>query len=278
MRVRHLDTPLATVEAYTVPGGDDPIGSISFPVRDFMNAATVSSLMGTDWSFLGNRRLDRTIIQGSILPLQRNEAVQRMRGDWLLFIDDDMTWEPDMIGRLVESYYEIKEEATEPFMLGGLCVRRTPPHQPTMYAREHPTSGMYNFMEDWGPEAEVIEVDATGMAFIMIGRDVFEAIMGGPMPDREDRLKLPPWEFFYWRGSMGEDLRFCADAKEKGVRIYVDTRVRPGHIGERAFTIEDFWSQVATRGKVVEDLRRSQNDRMGLPTLTEEEARRRLGW
>jgi hypothetical protein len=58
----------------------------------------------------------------------------------------------------------------------------------------------------------------------------------------------------------------------------VDTRVTTGHIGEKEFGIEDFWSQVAMRGPVIDSLRRESNDRMGLPTLTGDEARKRLGW
>jgi hypothetical protein len=209
-KVQHLDTPLATIGVHTLPAANEPVGTMALPVRDHLNSATVTSLLGTDWSFLGNRSVDRTILQGSVLTLQRNEAVQRMNGDWLLFVDDDMTWRPE--------------------------------------------------------------------AFCIIGRDVFEAMMGGPMPSKADRALLPPWEFFYWRGAMGEDLRFCIDARAAGARIFVDTRVTTGHIGEKEFGIEDFWSQVAMRGPVIDSLRRESNDRMGLPTLTGDEARKRLGW
>lgn len=163
-----------------------------------------------------------------------------------------------------------------PIMLGGLCVRRVPPHQPTLYMREQPTSGMYNFLEKW--HTDLVEVDATGLAFCIIGVPVFEAIMGGTMPDLEQRAILPPWLFFEWTGHMGEDIGFCQKAKEKGARIFVDTTIPIGHLGEVIFGMEHFWQQVAQRDPETERARRKMNSKMGLPTMSSADARRRLGW
>jgi glycosyltransferase involved in cell wall biosynthesis len=244
--------------------GDDPAcaGSLSIPVRDHINTATATALTHTDWSFLPkNRFIYRNIIQGSILPLQRNGAVQRMIGDWLIFIDDDMVWQPEDIGRLVAARDEIDAD-----IIGALCFRRSPPYQPTLFVREAPTSGAYNFLEDW--DDDIVEVDATGMAFVLIHKRVFEMIAGSPMPPFEARRRMNPPDFFRWTGMFGEDLAFCQDAKKAGARIFVDTRLEVGHIGEVEIRRRQFLQEVRDRPPEVTRERRRINTRMGLPTLT----------
>jgi len=273
-----MSVPLATLDLLSARSDGEPLGTLAFVVRDHINAATVSSLLQTDWSFSGGLGgMDRIIIQGNVLPLQRNEAIQRMRGHFLIFVDDDMTWRPDAIGQLVDSFFELDHQFDEPVMVGGLCFRRTPPYQPTLYMREKPNDGPYNFLEKWS--TDIVEVDATGMAFCLIPKTAIEAIAETEMPPLEVRqtMKAPP-AFFNWTGRMGEDLRFCADAKEKGVRIFVDTRIEIGHISEVSIGREQFLQQIAIRPGEAEEERRAVNDSMGLPTMTAVEARAELGW
>lgn len=250
----------------------EPLGSIAIPVRDFIRTETVMSLLHTDWSWVPfMNSVDQMILQGNLLTLQRNESVQRMRGDWLLFIDDDMVWEPDVIGRLVQTRDEFDLD-----MVGGLCCRRTPPYNPTLYARDQPTSGKLRFIEDWTDD--IVEVDATGMAFIVIHKRVFERIAESPMPSLESRQAGPGPDFFRWQGTLGEDLRFCEDAKKSGSRIWVDTRVKIGHVSERVIYERDYLLEVAQRPADVEQAVRVENDASGLPTLSATRAKERLGW
>lgn len=273
-----MSVPLATLELMSARSPKEPLGTIALPIRDHLNSATVRSLLHTDWSFIGAEdAMDRLLIQGNILPLQRNEAVQRMRGHFLLFIDDDMVWEADAVGRLVDTFFELDHQFDEPVIVGGLCFQRQPPHQPTLYMREKPNDGPYNFLETW--ETEVVEVDATGMAFVIIPKTAIEAIADAEMPPLEIRqtMKAPP-ALFNWTGTMGEDLRFCADAKAKGVRIFVDTRIEIGHISEVSITRKNFLQEIALRPLEVEVERERINTAMGLPTLTAGAARSELGW
>jgi glycosyltransferase involved in cell wall biosynthesis len=251
------------------------LGSISVVTRDHINAATVTSLVMTDFRWLPKgATVDHNIIQGSILTSQRNECIQRMRGDWLLYIDDDMVWRPDAIGKLVEA-----REEHDLDMIGGLCFRRSEPYHPTMYMREGPTEGGYNFLEDW-VDGEIKEVDATGCAFLLIHKRVFEMIADGPMPPYEERMREggPPPNFFRWEGTYGEDLRFCQDAKKAGARIWVHTGIPVDHIAEVKITYRDFLTQLRQRDEATWQKRKKLNDAMGLPTLTRAEVKKRLGW
>lgn len=248
------------------PTTDDPacIGTISIAVRDHVNAATVTAMTHTDWKWIpAGRYVNRNIIQGNILPLQRNGAVQRMIGDWLLFIDDDMVWHPEDIRRLVEAREEIDAD-----MIGALCFRRSSPYQPTLFVREQPTAGAYNYLEDW--HDDIVEVDATGMAFVLIHKRVFEMIAGSPTPPYEQRITMNPPNFFRWSGVFGEDLQFCQDAKLAGARIFVDTRIEIGHMSEIEVRRRHFLLEVLYRDEAISAERKRINDEMGIPTLTRE--------
>lgn len=208
-----------TGQVFTARTPVEPVGTIAVPIRDQINAATAMSLWHLD---LTDLPVDRVFIQGSVLTLQRNEAVQRMRGDWLFFIDDDMSFAPQAVKQLVQFRDEYDLD-----IVGGLCFRRTPPFQPTIYRF---LDGRYEIVDDLST-GTVFECDATGLAFCLIHRRVFEAI-SGEFPPLERRLELPPPDFFTWQGGIGEDLRFMQDAKAAGARIFVDTRIEIEHIGE----------------------------------------------
>jgi hypothetical protein len=276
------EMPALKLFAASAPDHGEPVGSISIPVRDHLNAATVTSLVtsasGGGWLGPGEH-VDFNIVQGSIVTLQRNELVQRMRGGWLLFIDDDMVWQPGQIKTLIEDFEEHDLD-----MLGALCFRRSPPFQPTMYMRESPTGGAYNFLEDWEP-GEIKEVDATGMAFIVIRKRVFERMValyedreGWVMPPYDVRIQQPPPNFFRWEGQLGEDLRFCQEAKAAGCRVFVHTGVEVGHVAEVQIGHRDFLRELAGRDPGLVEERRQVNTAMGLPTMETAEARSRLGW
>jgi len=264
------DGPAPDLAVYTMHSEGTDIGTIAIPVRDQVNAATTTSLVMTDYSFLQQgQTIERLIVQGSVLTLQRNECIQRMKGDWLLFIDDDMVWDPDIIGRLIATRDEHDLD-----MLGALCYRRSAPHQPTLFMREGPTYGQYNYLERW--DDDIIEVDATGMAFIVIHKRVFERIAGTEMPPYDVRVGMKPPNFFRWEGALGEDLRFCQDARAAGCRIWVDTRLEIGHVGERVIRRRDFLLEHAFRDELELDRRRRLNDRMNLTTLEPDEALKEL--
>ena len=258
---------VSSVDLETLRVDGDAVGTVGMPIRDSINVTTMRALMQTDWP----GAIDRLWAKGNVLTLQRNNLVQRMRGDWILFIDDDMVWQPDAVRRLVATKDALEAQGYTPDVLGALCFRRAAPHQPTLYLKHK--NGSYNFMETW--EDDVVEVDATGMAFALITKAAFERIAGTEMPPFEDRraFNRTP-DFFRWLGSLGEDLRFCEDVKTAGGSIYVDTRIKIGHMAEKEIGVRDFWREVADRSQEDEDHRRVVNDQMGMETMDREQARK----
>lgn len=75
------------------------------------------------------------------------------------------------------------------------------------------------------PSDEIVEAHATGLAFVLIHRSVFEDVA---------KLVDEPYPWFREEvgdhgGWRGEDLRFYRLAREAGHPLHVNTAVRPGH-------------------------------------------------
>lgn len=262
--------------AYSARREGEVAGTIAIPTRDHVGVGLFISMMMTDWSFLPTgQTASWQVVEGSILPSQRNELVQRMLGDWILFIDADMSFRPDAVGRLVK----VREEH-DLDIVGGLCFQRKAPHQPTLYMRETPNHGGYSFLEKW--ETDLVEVDATGFAFILIHRRVFERMVtldgqpGFTWPAPEVALRMPPPNFFRWSDGFGEDLRFCQDAKAAGFKVFVDTRIQIDHTSEATINHRSFLREIAMREPDVEQARRALNENLGLPTMSASEAQELL--
>lgn len=185
--------------------------AVVMPIKDWMHSGTARSILRARLP-KGTMFLDKTDCP---VEAARNILTEGALRDFpelthLLFIDDDMVFEPDAFDRLLERDLPI---------VGGLCHNRRPPYMPILMrhpVRDDPSSG-FEFMYDY--EAGLVEVDATGCAFLLVKREVFEEIAKtGESP-------------FTQRG-LGEDVSFCTRAKEQGYKIFVDTTVEIGHVGE----------------------------------------------
>lgn len=253
------------------------VGTIAMVTRATVAAATAVSLMMNDNSYLRpGQYVKRFIIVGNILTFQRNQCINEMEGDWILFIDSDMTWQPNDVKTLVET-----REKFDLDMVGGLCFQRGDPYQPTMYKMAPNDAHGYTFMEKWPVDAAV-EVDATGMAFCLIHRRVFDRILtewtAAPFPDFEGRHGQRPAPFFRWEEEYGEDFLFCREAKASGSKIFVDTSVKIGHVGEQIITEETFFREIAFRSPEATKFREAVLAEIGEGALTREEAMEMLSW
>jgi GT2 family glycosyltransferase len=137
----------------------------------------------------------------------------------LLWIDDDMTFKPDSLMRLLAHAKPI---------VGGLCFSRHFPYHPVLgrrlpewCAREIP----YGFVYQYPPDA-LLEVDVTGAAFLLVERQVL------------DRMFEKCGRNWFTKRKFSEDWSFCERAKELGFPIYVDTGTKLGHIGKFLFDEE----------------------------------------
>jgi hypothetical protein len=155
------------------------------------------------------------------LARNRNRMVdeaQQANADYLMFIDDDMTFDPDSIYNL----WLLKED-----VVSGLAVGKMYPHKPGA-ANINPETGKHDIMPHFPPQG-LITVDGVGTGFMMIKMMVFDKI-------------TKPYFAFAPNGDdvTGEDYFFCAKAREAGCKIRVDCGSVIGHLGPYAYTIHDY--------------------------------------
>ena len=158
-------------------------------------------------------------LKASLVYDARNQLAKYVRDrgcfDYVLWLDSDMTFEPDLLDRLLE---DIEGRQA----VSGLCFGRRPPFRPCIFKRlevEQKGQMIHPHADNWYdyPRDQLFEVEACGFACLLMRVDVLEAmgIYGVP---------------FFPIAGMGEDLTFCWRARKLDIRFHCDSRLKIGHI------------------------------------------------
>lgn len=144
--------------------------------------------------------------QGYTIAENRNySAVQAVNGkyDYLLFIDDDMTFEPDLLENLMKNDKDIVGVAFHP--------------------RCDDMKVMHETHKDNLKDNKPFKTDAVGTGIMLIKTPIFLNIKR-------------PWFAFevYDNGAckLGEDWYFCREANRAGFEVWCDPTVKVGHLGD----------------------------------------------
>lgn len=173
----------------------------------------------------------------------RNTIVERFlahesQAEWLLFIDSDMQWEHTAIEQLLSA-----ADPRERPIVGGLCFGASQDALfPTIYRLAYDDDGRPSTVRLGNyPHDELVPCDATGAAFLLIHRGVLNS-----MRDRVFNRTFPWFQETELSGRpAGEDVTFCLRARQMGVPIYVDARVKVGHHKSTIYTEAMFDAQHA---------------------------------
>lgn len=168
--------------------------------------------------------------------------------EWLWMVDADMAWDPEAFDLLCK-HADVRDVP----IIGGLCFgggrsvdEAGRPHLfPTIYqlVEAEGTIGT-RIMYDY-PRDELIEVGATGAAFLMVHRRVFEAMAKKLKVMPDGTLNPYPWfaEVVNRGRPVGEDITFCIRAKSMGFPINIHTGARVRH-QKRFYLDEDLYDQM----------------------------------
>ena len=148
----------------------------------------------------------------------RNCICEMATGDWILFLDDDHSWEPDMLMRLLDREVDA---------VTALYCRRYPPYAPVIYETfEPPAMKLYQW-RDLANRTGLLEIGACGAGGLLIRRRALEAL--GQFPFRVGNANGPEWDETEPDG-MHEDTGFCLRLRQAGFKLYVDLDVSAGHL------------------------------------------------
>jgi hypothetical protein len=165
------------------------------------------------------------------------------KADWMLMIDSDMMFGPDIVERLLQ---HADPEAAP--IVGGLCFGfdEDGQVQPTLYGlagdADDPQVIRYH---EWPPDA-MFQVAATGAACLLIHKTALERIRDFQPPSRPGQAGFNPTYPWFQETEIngrpvGEDITFCWRAGLAGIPVYVNTAVRLGHIKSRVLTMESYF-------------------------------------
>lgn len=142
-------------------------------------------------------------------------SAQRVNADWLLFIDDDMTFPRETIERLVGHDKDI---------VGVICSARVAPY---------PAIG--ELME---PRSEhLCRASQLGAGILLVRMSVFNRV---PAPWFKHQWGVEPASSQNQDGELSEDLYFIREARKHGIEVWCDRdlSVEIGHIGDQIFSVK----------------------------------------
>lgn len=167
-------------------------------------------------------QIDYATSESSLVYDARNQLAKKAveEGyDRIMWIDTDMTFEPDILEKLSADMDEGLD------YVAALFYGRKRPFWPCIYSEtgyrelEDKTFLPYATKIKDYPRDQLFEVEASGAGAFMVSVDLVKRI--------SERFGLP----FSPIIGFGEDLSFCRRAKELGSKLYCDSRIKVGHIG-----------------------------------------------
>lgn len=152
--------------------------------------------------------------------IARNELVRNMRGDWLLQLDSDHSFDPDLVERLL---HRMEQHGVD--VVSGLYHGRFHPHKPVAYAKGE--DGAVCQITEWPNEP--FQIASAGAGCLMVKRSVFDRI--------KDELDEEPFDL---RAPMSEDHSFFARLDQLGIPAILDPRIQIAHFAIKGIRSDDY--------------------------------------
>lgn len=169
-----------------------------------------------------------TLIKNTLIYNARNMIAQeaiRHGFDRVLWLDSDILFQPNIIKRL-------SDDMDGRDFVSGLYYSRSDPSKPVVYSdiwRRVNQDGWvdtgFKHYEDY-PEG-VFECAGTGFGCVMTSVELLKKLV--------DKYGAP----FTPMMGLGEDLSFCLRVTATGSKMYCDSRIMCGHIGQKVYGVLD---------------------------------------
>lgn len=150
--------------------------------------------------------------------------------DRVLWLDSDMTFQPDLMERLNARIDEGRE------IVSGIYFTRRAPVKPVVYkdvgVKQLEGGMVFPYADSYldYPQNDIFECAGVGFGAVMTTVDLLKRV--------QEKYGLP----FSPMIGFGEDLSFCLRLKEMGVPVYCDSSIKCGHIGLITFS-EQLYSE-----------------------------------
>ena len=165
--------------------------------------------------------------------------------DYLFSVDSDIAFAPDTLTKML---------AHDVDMVSGLYIQRKPGQHILEIYEDTPYGGVTNMDYAKLKGRGLVEVAGSGFGCVLVKKSVF-ATVGYPQFKYHSAIDH--------NDTISEDVYFCAQARQKGFRIWADASIKCRHIGSSAFEIDDAIPAAAPVEKTgAERLRELGNQRL----------------
>ena len=200
---------------------------IAVPSHDYVHAEFTRSLMGLakpeDTGFV---LITNTLIYNARNYIAQNAILSGF--DRVMWLDSDMTFGPKTLLQLSADMDEGLDFVT------GLYFTRREPISPCLHKELHwrvkPDGWVDTGAECYTdyPKNDIFEIACCGFGCCMTSVALLKRMV--------DKYGTP----FYPLMGMGEDTTFCFRCTENGEKLYCDSRVKCGHIGQKQYSEADW--------------------------------------
>ena len=150
----------------------------------------------------------------SFHTIARNEMAKQALGEFILYLDTDHAFAPDLLFRLVNAMRKYDAD-----VVTGLYLMKSGPPLPTLWRL--PDGKSPEQLAGW-QKGEVLEVDCAGGGCLLVRNRVFDRI--------RDELHEEPFSTKEYPHVIGEDFAFFRRLRKLGIKAVCDTRIECHHL------------------------------------------------
>lgn len=167
--------------------------------------------------------------------LMVKELLEEYQVDFILHLDADMIFPPDIIERYLEA-----NELEKVDVIGCLYFKRVHPYTPIAYTLSTDKDKNIKPYRQIHPRlverGRVYEVEGIGFGGMMVARHVYDRLGDKKWAVYGTNFHIPePLE-----DKLSHDLNFCKAVREAGMSVRLHGSIRPGHIGEILIGEDDY--------------------------------------
>lgn len=165
-----------------------------------------------------DERIEYTRATVSYHSFARNSLVDQMKGDWLLQLDTDISFDPDLLGRMVNMLEKFNVD-----VLAGIYLYKSEPHPPVAYAYD-PKKKSKVILGDWDRKADLQLLRSAGAGCLLVRKSVFDKI--------KSASNCSPFDIYVDKdGSpLSEDHSFFERCWDLKIPVYGTVEIMANHL------------------------------------------------
>lgn len=194
------------------------------PARYFINS--YKNMMAVSRKYLCPSGTDIKEVDATVSwhEMARNQLVELADGEWLLMLDTDHAFMPDLLGRLLR----IMNAYNLP-VVSGMYQYKQPNMGGRPVANIPGDNGGFLPLTTWDKQQEIVQVANVGGGCLLTKTSVFRKI--------QKELGQKPFDNI---AGLSEDYSFCYRCNKLGIPIFVCPKIEAHHATTNFLSIDDY--------------------------------------